>query len=512
MFDQAAFDTQLTDVISDLYLVRNYAFHSKSLLEVPNQDDRIQRIERINNFYTFCTKQTDQQLKAMKNNGYKKILKPQVPLRGFWNWTTNIVEGASLATKSIGARYEAPPSSIKNVLEYAANQTRKLTESIANSLNAGNFITDIGYNIVEGIEKQESVLRIISIQTNLAEDTDCADVGDNSTIKSIRCLMKGIDSSWTTTVTYGHTLSPSIRSTCERHIMMHDISCPCKCFGFIFEKSKTVYSVGGATIPNFAPEHNAFGNQLFHHVFPRCFQVDHQMRDDSISAHISVPTPHEASHSYHSIAPFDFMGKSVQATQMLMVPPKSTSKFWIDTKRIPSLGERGCYSVRGKKKRKGSNRESVGRHFCQLSLAVSRRIGVKHTTGIINIHASLSDIAKDNKNKRKRHCCRHCGIEGHYITECELFHTFGQGIVSDDHPSVSQSDYLVYHAPNNVSNEYVSFKEELAKPPAVEMVAPSKINVVNDNDDDDFLFLPTTLPEHELQQSLALGRLPKKKN
>jgi hypothetical protein len=93
-----------------------------------------------------------------------------------------------------------------------------------------------------------------------------------------------------------------------------------------------------------------------------------------------------------------------------------------------------------------------------------------------------------------------------------LFHTFGQGIVSDDHPSVSQSDYLVYHAPNNVSNEYVSFKEELAKPPAVEMVAPSKINVVNDNDDDDFLFLPTTLPEHELQQSLALGRLPKKKN
>jgi hypothetical protein len=169
----------------------------------------------------------------LKNNGSKKILKPKVPLRGFWNWTNNIVEGASLATKSIGARYEAPPSSSKN------NQTRKLTESISYSFNSGNFITEIGYNIVEGIEKQESVLRIVLIQTNLAEDTDCADVGDTSTTKSIRCLMKGIDSSWTTTVTYGHTLSPSIRSTCERHIMMHDISCPCKCFGFIFEKSKT---------------------------------------------------------------------------------------------------------------------------------------------------------------------------------------------------------------------------------------------------------------------------------
>jgi hypothetical protein len=36
MFDQAAFDTQLNDVISDLYLVRNYAFHSKLLLEVPD--------------------------------------------------------------------------------------------------------------------------------------------------------------------------------------------------------------------------------------------------------------------------------------------------------------------------------------------------------------------------------------------------------------------------------------------------------------------------------------------
>jgi hypothetical protein len=136
-----------------------------------------------------------------------------------------------------------------------------------------------------------------------------------------------------------------------------------------------------------------------------------------------------------AIARILLMGKSVQATQMLMVPPKLTSKFWIDTKRIPSLAERGCYSVRGRKKQKGGNHESVGRHFCQLSLAVSRRNGVKHTTRIINIHAPLTDIAKDDKNKRKRHCCRHCGIEGHYITECELFHTFGQGIVSNDHPS-----------------------------------------------------------------------------
>jgi hypothetical protein len=75
----------------------------KSLLEVPDQDDPIQRNERINNFYTFCTNQTDKQLKTLKN------LKPKVPLRGFWKWTTNIVEGASLATKRIGARYEAPP-------------------------------------------------------------------------------------------------------------------------------------------------------------------------------------------------------------------------------------------------------------------------------------------------------------------------------------------------------------------------------------------------------------------
>jgi len=508
MFDQATFDTQLNDVISDLYFVRNIAIHSKSLLEVPDQDDPIQLNERINNFYTFCTIQTHKQLKDMKNNGSKKILKPKIPLRGFWNWTTNIVEGASLATKSIGARYEAPHSSIKNVMEYAANQTRKLTESISNSLSKGNFITEIGYNIAEGIEKQESVNEIISIETDLAEDIDCADDGDTSTIKSIRCLMKGIDSAWTTTVTYGHTLSPSIRSTCERHIMMHDISCPCKCFGYIFEKSKTVFSVGGATIPNFAPEHTVFGNQLFHHVFPRCFQVDRQMRDDSLSAHISVPTSHEASHSYHSVAPVDLMGKSVQATQMLMVPPKSTSKFWIDTKRIPSLGERGGYAVRGRKKRKGGNRESVGRHFCQLSLAMSRRNGVKPTTGIINIHARSTDIAKVDKNKRKRHCCRHCGIEGHYIAECELFHTFGQGIVSDDHPSMSQSVYLVYHAPNNVSIEYLLFKDELAKPPGVEMVAPSK--VTGAKEDDDFLFLPSILPEHEIQQSLALGRLPKK--
>jgi hypothetical protein len=59
-----------------------------------------------------------------------------------------------------------------------------------------------------------------------------------------------------------------------------------------------------------------------------------------------------------------------------------------------------------------------------------------------------------------------------------------------------------------VSIEYLSFKDELAKPPAVEMVAPSKVTVANKNDD--FLFLPTTLPEHEIQQSLALDRLPKK--
>jgi hypothetical protein len=73
---------------------------------------------------------------------------------------------------------------------------------------------------------------------------------------------------------------------------------------------------------------------------------------------------------------------------------------------------------------------------------------------------------------------------------------------------MSQSDYLVYHVPNNVSIEYLSFKDELAKPSAVEMVAPSKVTVANK--DDDFLFLPSTLPEHEIQQSLALGRLPKK--
>jgi hypothetical protein len=92
----------------------------------------------------------------LKNNGPKQMLKPKVTLCGFWSWTTNIVEGTSLATKSIGARYEAPPSSMKNILECAANQSRKLTKSISNSLNTGNFITEIGYNIVEGIEKQES--------------------------------------------------------------------------------------------------------------------------------------------------------------------------------------------------------------------------------------------------------------------------------------------------------------------------------------------------------------------
>ena len=73
MFDQATFDTQLNDVISDLYFVRNIAIHSKSLLEVPDQDDPIQLNERINNFYTFCTIQTHKQLKDMKNNGSKKF-------------------------------------------------------------------------------------------------------------------------------------------------------------------------------------------------------------------------------------------------------------------------------------------------------------------------------------------------------------------------------------------------------------------------------------------------------
>jgi hypothetical protein len=509
MFDQETFDTQLNDVIDDLYLVRTCEIHSNTLLV---DDSAHHDNDTFNKYYNSCVEETKVQTKNFKENGAKTILKPERQFRGFWNWTTNLVEGASLATKSIGARYLAPPSSIKNILEYAANQTRNLTERISKSLAEEKNLTEIGYNIANNIQKQETDVIIDSIEINLDEDTVCADDDDNDAeINSIRCSMKGTDSSWTTTVTYGHTLSPTIRCLCERHIIMYDINCPCICVVKIFAKSKLSFHIAGVSIPDFAQQHTEFGNQLFHQVFPRCFQVDTDMRDDSISAHILVPSVHESNHVYHSLDAIDIKGKSVQATSFLEVPPKSRAKFWIDVKRIPSIGERGCYSVCGKKKKKGSNRESKGRFFCELSLVMSSRKRVKRTSAsaIIKIQENPSNPsdAVIVDNKRKRSSCRHCGCEGHYITECESFHTFGQGIVRDDDPSMVGSLYLVYHAPNELSKEYLPFKDELGKPPAVEMFPPSEASV----DDDDLLFSSTTPPEHQIQQSLALGRQPNNK-
>ena len=506
MFDQSAFDEQLSTVISDLYFVRNVSIHSKTHLQSADDDE----LHLLN----VCWEMTESQIAALKNNGEKKILKPKDPIRGFWNWTTNIVEGASLATKSIGARYQPPHTSIRNVLKYAATQTRRLTENITKSQDEGNYLTKVGMRIKSDIGNQEPVKSIISIQNDLPEDTACADHGDNSRIKSTRCRLQGESSSWTTIVSYGHAFPPSIRSVCEIHMMMYDVNCPCKCVIHIFEKSKSFVSVGGVTVPDFAPEYPEFGRGLFKHVFPRCFQVDDAMHDESVRAQIIVPTTQDGGHKFFPVTPIDIYGNRVHSAPNLLVPPKFTAKYYLNDPRIMSTGERGYFNSRGPSRRmkgRSGHRESSGRFFCQYTSAMSARNAVHLTnpTEIISSHAS-PDVVVDDTNIRKSHCCRHCGKEGHTVNDCEAFHTFDQGIVCDDDPSMAQGHYLVYHTPNKVSTEYLPYASELAKPPTVELVAPSTSSVAGDGYD--YLFLSRSLPGDVIDQALDQGRRPKEKS
>ena len=74
----------------------------------------------------------------------------------------------------------------------------------------------------------------------------------------------------------------------------------------------------------------------------------------------------------------------------------------------------------------------------------------------------------------KIHRCRYCRELGHTIKSCYDFHTNGEGILQDDHPSRKFYYSTVYHFPNKLSSEYTFAAVVLGKPPIREFCCRSE--------------------------------------